>query len=98
MVAKDIVYTLASNQSMSNSNRGVAKTLVVDRQNIKAMGRWVQLDIIQNVLWINQGQASCLDALPQELRNVVIDWWIKETTISPKYKRCYEETNCCQAL
>jgi hypothetical protein len=53
MVIKNIVYTLAFNQSMSSS-RGVAKTLGVDRRNIKrAMGKWVQLDIIQNVLWIN---------------------------------------------
>jgi phage regulator Rha-like protein len=54
MVAKDIVYTLASNQSMSNS-RGVAKTFGVDRQNIeRAMGKWVQLHIIQNASWISQ--------------------------------------------
>jgi hypothetical protein len=45
-VAKDIIYTLTSNQSMSSS-RGVVKTLGVDKQNIKrAMGRQVQLNII----------------------------------------------------
>jgi hypothetical protein len=71
MVAKDIVYTLASNQSM-NSSLGVTKTLGVDRWNIKrAMGKRVQLDIIPNALWINQRQPSHSNALPQEIRDVV---------------------------
>lgn len=81
-VAKDIIYTLTSNQSMSSS-RGVVKTLGVDKQNIKrAMGRQVQLNIIQNALWINHRQASCSNVLRQENKDVIIDWWTKKTTIS----------------
>jgi hypothetical protein len=37
MVAKEIVCTLAS----MSSSRGVAKTLGVERRNIKRLGRWV---------------------------------------------------------
>lgn len=53
VVVKDIVCTLASNQTL-NSGRSFAKTLGVDKQNIKrAMGRRVQLDTIENAFWIN---------------------------------------------
>ncbi len=73
VVAKDIVCTLSSNQIV-DSGRSFAKTLGVDKQNIKrAMGRKVQLDTIQNALWINFKQARCLDVMSQVMKDVVIE-------------------------
>jgi hypothetical protein len=98
VVAKDIVCTLASNQIVSNG-RSFAKTLRVDKRNIKrAMGRRVQLDTIKNDFWINSKWARCSNVMSQVMKDGVIEWWTKETTISPNKKRCCEEAYCYQVF
>jgi hypothetical protein len=65
IIAKNVVCILATNESISSS-RGV-KSLGVDRWNIKrAMGRWVQLDTIQDAFGINLRQAKRSNATNNE--------------------------------
>jgi hypothetical protein len=61
--------------------------LGVEKWNIKKiMGRWVQLDTIQNVFWIKPRQACCSYVLPKSIKNFIVDWWIKEIMIFPNRK------------
>jgi len=66
IIGKDIVCILATNQFVSSS-RGVVKSLGVNKRNIKrAMGRWVQLDTIQDAFGFNLRQTKCSDATNNE--------------------------------
>lgn len=86
MVAKDIVCMFASNSSIG-SNRGVTKVLGVDKRNIrKALERQIQMDIVNNAFWITQNRSRCCNILPTSIKNLVIQLWTSQTTISPNWK------------
>jgi hypothetical protein len=75
---------LASNQSRGCNASQVAKALGVDRCNIKkAMPkRRFQLNTKKDVFWIGQRQTRRSNSLLQTFKELVIQWWTNEPTIS----------------
>jgi hypothetical protein len=96
VISKEIMYMLASNSSNGNS-RGVARILGVDKRNIrKALGRQVQLDTMKDVFWITRRRAKRSNALPQSLKDLVIQYWTNQTNCKDVVRHCigvkvYEE-------
>jgi hypothetical protein len=87
LMAKDIVCTLASSQSLGSS-RGLARALGVDRRNIKkAIMRRVLLDTQKDAFWTCYKRAARSDVLPESMRLLVIKWRTTQGTISSKRKR-----------
>jgi hypothetical protein len=63
VVAKDIVYTLASSQSLS-SGQGITKVLGVDKRNIKnGIELCILLDTQSDTFWLSSRKAKRVDAL-----------------------------------
>lgn len=86
IVAKDIVCTFAAGPSMGSS-RGVAKVLGVDIRNVKkGMERRLQLDLSDNAFWVNYKRATRATFISKEMKDVIVDWWVTESTISPNHK------------
>jgi hypothetical protein len=87
LLAKDIVCTLASSQSIGSS-RGLARVLGVDRRNLrKAKVRRVLLDTQTDAFWISCKRAARSDVLSEPVKELVIKWWTEQSTISPERKR-----------
>jgi hypothetical protein len=87
LLAKDIVCTLASSQSIGSS-RGLARVLGVDRRNLrKAKVRRVLLDTQTDAFWISCKRAARSDVLSKPVKELVIKWWTEQSTISPERKR-----------
>jgi hypothetical protein len=86
IMAKDILYTLASSATTSTC-RGVAGVLGVDRQNIrKGIDRRVQLDGLKRAFWTNYRRSVRSDCISEATKDVVQQWWTTETQISPNRK------------
>lgn len=86
IMAKDILCTFASKGNVG-SGRGVAGLLGVDRRNIsKAQGRRVLLDSAQDAFWLHHRRKTRSDSLAENVKTLVEQWWVEETTMSPNRK------------
>jgi len=86
VMAKDIVCTFASSQSISNG-RDITKMFGVDERNIKkGVERRILLNTKKIAFWLNYRKSRRFDFLDESLRNIVIQWWIACSTISPNRK------------
>jgi hypothetical protein len=87
IMAKDIVCTLATTNSSATSARQMAKLLGVDRRNFKRSFEWRQsLDSSSDAFWISYKRARQSNALTESVRDLVVEFWTTETTVSPKKK------------
>lgn len=97
VMAKDIVCTLASSSNMGSnmgSNRRIADLIGVDRRNLKrGMERRLLLDTRQNAFWLNYRSKRRSDALSDSVKEVVIEFWTSETTVSPNRKDIIRHRN-----
>jgi hypothetical protein len=88
---------MLASSSSNGSSRGFARILGADKHNIrKALGRRVQLDTMKDVFWITRRQAKRSNALPQSLKDLVIQYWTNQTNRKDVVRRCigvkvYEE-------
>lgn len=75
---------VASSQPMrSTSGKGIAKMLGVDRWNMKrGLERQILLDTENDAFGLRYKCVRHLDCLSNKVRNLVINWWGNETTIS----------------
>lgn len=89
VMAKDIVCTLvASSQPMRSTNgKGIAKMLGVDKRNMKRdLERRILLDTENDAFWLRYKCVRRSNCLSNKVRNLVINWWENETTISLNMK------------
>ena len=87
IMAKDIVYTLATTNSSTTSARQMAKFLDVDRRNFKrSFERRQSLDSSSDAFWILYKRARWSNALPESVHNLVVQFWTTETIVSPNKK------------
>jgi hypothetical protein len=86
LVAKDIVCTLATSQSLG-SGQGITKVLGVDKRSIK---KGIKLRILLNTqndaFWLSSKKAKRANALYELHKKIVLDWWSTKTTFSPNHK------------
>ena len=86
VMAKDIICTLASSQTISSSEF-VAKVLEIDRQNIKkGLHKRIQEDLEKEAFWRNNQRYQHTDPIFEEMRALVISWWTTKTKISSNCK------------
>lgn len=86
ILAKDIICTLATSQSIGSSKE-VVKILGVDKKNIKITIRWRDLlNASRFTLWTTQQHTKRSNVLFESTKNLVRAWWTIETTISPNHK------------
>jgi hypothetical protein len=52
----------------------------------KGVEKCMMLDTSQNAFWMDYKRAKQPNALSQHLKQLVLDWWRIETTISPNCK------------
>jgi hypothetical protein len=87
IMAKDIVCTLATANSSATSARQMAKLLGVDRRNFKKSFEWRQaLDSSGDAFWVSYKRARRSNALTETVRDLVVQFWTTETTVSPNEK------------
>jgi hypothetical protein len=86
LMAKDIIFILASAQSLVSSI-SLVKVLGVDKKNIrKAIMRRVLMDTQNDSFWICYIRATRSDVLPESVRLLVMKWSINQSTIFLKRK------------
>jgi hypothetical protein len=86
VMAKNILCTFASS-SHCGSGRGLAGLLGVDRRNIyHARSRRMVLDAGHDAFWLQRRRKVRSDSLPESVKDVVLAWWMQETTVSPNRK------------
>jgi hypothetical protein len=86
VMAKDILYTLAS-LSQVGSRRGVVGLFGVDRRNItKGRSRRLILDDGQDAFWLQYRRKIHSDSLAEPMKAMVKEWWANKTTVFPNCK------------
>ncbi len=84
LVTKHALLTIVVSAHNSSSRKDIARALGVHCKNIVAiLSRWKMIDDCGLALWSLSIKKKRTGGLPELLREIVIDWWIFQTCVSP---------------